>query len=273
MTSPIEPRKASLYHASRGSVVEPALAGAIVMTAIATYLLVPTLLPPGLAMVAAQAMLVAIPVGGVVLGRLGRPLALLGLRRAPGRFFVAAFAIGATAWFVSFWVVTLLPLPEREAKALEALVERPSLAGAIALFAVVPAVCEEILFRGVLARALGRHLPLAGAAATSALVFAVYHLSIVQALPTLTLGFLLAVIAIRADSVLPTIVAHALNNTMAITMSRGALPAIAGWMAGHPALALAGCATTSALGLALAARRRSTSAEVVGEISPPQITG
>jgi membrane protease YdiL (CAAX protease family) len=205
-------------------------------------------------MLVAQAMLAVIPLGGVVLGRLGRPLATLGLRRARPRFFVAAIAIGATAWFVNFWIVTCLPLPTHEAKALETLIDQPSLGVAIAAFALVPAVCEEILFRGVLARALGRHLPLAGAAAISALVFAAYHVSIVQALPTLTLGFLLAVIAIRADSVLPTIVAHALNNTMAITMSRGTLPAVAGWMIGHPILALTGCAATSAIGVAIAAR-------------------
>jgi membrane protease YdiL (CAAX protease family) len=229
-----------------------------VLAAIATYLVVPALVPAGLAMIVAQAMLVVIPAGGVVLGRLGRPLAVLGLRGARPRFFIAAIAIGATAWFVNLWLVALLPLPGHEAKVLEALVERPSLAGAIALFAVVPAVCEEILFRGVLARALGRHLPLAGAAAISALVFAAYHVSIVQALPTLTLGFVLAVIAIRADSVLPTIVAHALNNTMAITLSRGALPALAGWIAGHPSLALAGCATTTAIGVAITARSRAT---------------
>ena len=256
MTSPIEPRTASLYHASRGSVVEPALAGAIAMAAIASYLLAPALVPRDLAMLVAQTMLVAIPIGAVALGRLGRPLAVLGLRGARPRFFLAAIAIGATAWFVNFWIVSLLPLPSHEAQVLEALVERPSLAVAIALFAVVPALCEEILFRGVLARALGGRLSLAGAAAVSALVFAAYHLSIVQALPTLTLGFVLAVIAIRADSVLPTIVAHALNNTMAIAISRGELPVIAAWLAGHPALALAGCATTTALGLAIAARGR-----------------
>ena len=252
MTSPIEPRTASLYHASRATVVEPAVAGGIAMAAIASYLLVPALVPVGIAMLIAQVMLVVISAGAVIIGRLGRPLAVLGLRGAQPRFFVAAIAIGATAWFVNFWMVSLLPLPVHEAKVLEALVERPSLGVAIALFAVVPAVCEEILFRGVLARALAGRWSLVGAAAMSALVFAAYHLSIVQALPTLTLGFLLAVIAIRADSVLPTIVAHALNNTMAIVISRGEWPVVAGWLAGHPAIALAGCATTTALGLVIA---------------------
>ena len=75
-----------------------------------------------------------------------------------------------------------------------------------------------------------------------------------QALPTLTLGFLLAVIAIRADSVLPTMLAHALNNVLAIVISRAELPALGGWLDRHPALALAGGAGATACGIAIAAR-------------------
>lgn len=251
MTSPIEPRTASLYHAARA--LEPWLAAGIVAAAFATYLVVAVLVPRDAAFAVAQAALVAVPVGFVLATR--APLvASLGLRGARPRWLAAAVAIGATLWYVNMRLVALLPVPAQEVRALEQLVEQPSLGAAIVLFALVPAVCEELLFRGVLARALAGRLPLAGAAALSALVFAGYHLSIVQALPTLTFGAALGVLAIRADSVLPAIVAHALNNTIAIAMSRGALPELAGWLAAHPSLALAGCATTSALGLAAAAR-------------------
>ena len=256
MTSPIEPRTASLYHASRGSAVAPSAAAAILMAAIATYLVVPAVVPAELAMLVAQAALVAVPLAAVLLGQLGRPLAALGLRGARPRYFAAAIAIGATTWYVNLWLVSLLPLPDAQVQALQALVDRPSLGVALALFALVPAACEEILFRGVLARALGRHLPLAGAAAISALVFAAYHLSIIQALPTLTFGFVLAIVAIRADSILPTFVAHALNNTLAVLMSRDELPGLAAWLMRHPVLSFGVCATTCALGVTVAARGR-----------------
>ena len=54
MTSPIEPRTASLYHASHDPAVEPAIAMAIVMAAMATYLMVSLLVRRELAMLAAQ---------------------------------------------------------------------------------------------------------------------------------------------------------------------------------------------------------------------------
>src|SRR5262249_36205994 len=100
MTSPIEPRTASLYHASGDPAVEPVIAAAIVMAAMATYLMVPLLVPRELAMLAAQAALVVVPIAAVIVSHPVRPLAALGLRGARPRFFVAAVAIGCTAWYV-----------------------------------------------------------------------------------------------------------------------------------------------------------------------------
>jgi len=108
----------------------------------------------------------------------------------------------------------------------------------------------------MLARALGRAMPLAGAAAISALVFSAYHLSLAQAVPTLTLGFVLAILAIRADSALPAIAAHVLNNAFAIAMSRNAIPALTSGLAAHSSIALAGCAAATSAGIAIALTRR-----------------
>lgn len=267
MTSPDEPRTASLYHDSSASpaAVEPAIAAAIVTTAMATYLAVAVLVPRSVVVLAAQAALAAVPIAALIVAARARAergargiardvLAGLGIRGASPRFFVAAIAIGTTAWYLNMCLVAELPITERQTRVLAELVERPALVGALAMFAVVPAICEELLFRGVLARALGRALPTAAAAAISAIVFSAYHLSIAQALPTLTLGFVLALIAIRAGSVAPASAAHAINNGMAIAMSRGELPGLASWLGLHPVLALAGCATATALGIAIVTR-------------------
>jgi len=262
MTSPNEPRTASLYHAgaAAGSAVDPSLAAAIVTATLATYLVVAVLVPRSVVVMAAQAVLAVVPITAVVISRRRMPApgtarAALGLRLPPRRFFVAALAIGATTWYLNMYLVALLPVTERQVRVLAELVDRPSLAAALVMFALVPAVCEELVFRGILARALGRPLRLAVAAGISAAVFSAYHLSIAQALPTLTLGFVLALIAIRADSALPTMLAHALNNAMAIVMSRDELPAASDWLARHPAAALLGGAASTAFGIAISVRR------------------
>jgi sodium transport system permease protein len=248
-----------LYHAPpapRAPAVEPAIAAAIVTAAMATYLVIAMVVPRGLVLPAAQAALAAVPIAAIVFAprgpRPGRPWRSLGLGGARPRFFVAAIAIGITAWYLNMRLVATLPLPDHQARVLAELVSRPTLVGALAVFAVMPAVCEEILFRGVLARSLGNSLPIAAAAGISAVVFSAYHLSLVQALPTLTLGLALGLVAIRADSVLPSIAAHALNNAFAIAMSRGVLPGLADWLDGHPTLALTGGAAATGAGLVVA---------------------
>ena len=258
MTSPIEPRTPSLYHASRGPAVEPGTAAAIVAAAIASYLVAIALAPRALAFVVAQLALVTVTLTAVGIARPVRPLAAIGLRGARPRFFAAAIAIGTTTWYVNAWLVSWLvrrfAISNAEIDHLKGLVESPPLVEGLAMFAVLPAICEELVFRGVLARSLGRHRSLAAAAAISGVVFAAYHLSLVQAVPTLTLGALLAVIAIRADSIGPSVVAHALNNAIAIAISRGALPQLDTWITAHPLLTLAGCTIAIAAGTTLAAR-------------------
>lgn len=265
MTSPNEPRTASLYHAAPAPAVSPGIAAGIVAAALASYLVAVVvaalLFPLSIVLIAAQLALLATPVVAIALG--ARPSeidarpplrALLGLRPAAPRFYAAAIAIGATAWYLNMRLVALLPITERDTRGLAQLVDGPALVVALAIFAVLPAVCEEILFRGVLARSLHRAMPLAAAAAVSAVVFSAYHLSIAQAVPTLTLGFVLAVVALRADSALPTIAAHVLNNTLAIVMSRNAIPALTGGLTAYPSVALVGCAVATGAGIAIALR-------------------
>jgi sodium transport system permease protein len=247
-----------LYHASRAPAVEPGVAVGIVLAAIASYLVMAAVAPASVRVAVAQLALAGVAGAVVVIVHRARPRAALGLRGARLRFFVAAIAVGATAWHLSFrltdWLFSRLTLPREQAIQLQELVDRPPLWWALVMFAALPAVCEEIVFRGVLARSLGRRMSLIAAAAISAAVFSAYHLSLVQALPTLTLGLLLAVIAIRADSVAPAVVAHALNNALVIAVSRGALPELAGWLDRHPVAGLAGCAVATAGGVVIAAR-------------------
>lgn len=258
MTSPIEPRTASLYHASRAPAVEPRVAVGIVLAAIASYLLAGMVAPAGWWFVVAQVAMAVVAGAAVAIAHRGRRLAALGLRGARLRFFAAGIAVGATAWYLNAalvdWLFAKLALPREQAIHLQTLVDRPPLWRALAMFVVLPAVCEEIVFRGVLARSIARRTSLIAAAGISAAVFSAYHLSLVQALPTLTLGALLAVIAIRADSIAPSMVAHALNNALVIAVARGALPELTGWLGRHPVAGLAGCAVATAGGVMIAAR-------------------
>jgi sodium transport system permease protein len=97
----------------------------------------------------------------------------------------------------------------------------------LVVLAVLPAICEEALFRGVMLRAL---LPVGTVPALllSSLAFGFFHFSFYKLLPTTTLGLLLGLLAVRSRSLVPSMLAHALNNTVVVLLVRARLRESAG---------------------------------------------
>jgi membrane protease YdiL (CAAX protease family) len=86
------------------------------------------------------------------------------------------------------------------------------------LFAVVAPICEEAFFRGYVFGALrgryGRPVAYVG----SALLFALVHLNLPAILPILVMALALAFLYDRTGSIVPGIVAHGLNNAVALVL-------------------------------------------------------
>ncbi len=89
--------------------------------------------------------------------------------------------------------------------------------GLFILFAAVIApATEEIIFRGIIFRALRAHLPRAAAVGVSAVVFAGAHFDFSSFVPLLLLGAVFAVAYEVTGSIAVTMLAHALFNTNTI---------------------------------------------------------
>lgn len=84
------------------------------------------------------------------------------------------------------------------------------------LGALAAPVVEEFLFRGLLYPLLRQRMTVVTAVAVSALLFAVLHFRPTLIPALLTMGVVLAVLRERYDSIVPAIVAHALNNGVAL---------------------------------------------------------
>jgi sodium transport system permease protein len=199
--------------------------------------------------VIAQVLMLAVPVAVVLAS--GRTRAALGLRRpVANRHFAGALLVGASAWYLNMRLVELLPIPDGDRNLLE-LIDRPSTPVVLLAVALAPAICEEVLFRGVLVRGLATRFFLPFAIVIAALVFSAYHMRVVQLVPTFTLGVMLGYIAVRADSALPGMLAHFVNNAIALVIARGDVPPVASALARHPAVATACFASTLVAGLVL----------------------
>jgi membrane protease YdiL (CAAX protease family) len=83
----------------------------------------------------------------------------------------------------------------------------------------VPAVCEELFFRGYALTGFCRLGPLAAVVLT-ALAFGLHHHSIFRLGVTVSLGLLLGLLVIRCGSVWPAMLAHLLHNGLAVLVTR-----------------------------------------------------
>lgn len=118
------------------------------------------------------------------------------------------------------WLNSFMPVPQAMAEMQETMAEMISdflksdnvLLLGIFHIGIVPAVCEEIMYRGYVQRAFEKSWGIIAAILISGAIFGAYHLQISNFLPLATLGVFLAYLTYISDSLVPAMVAHFVNN-------------------------------------------------------------
>ena len=83
-------------------------------------------------------------------------------------------------------------------------------------FALLPALCEELAFRGFILTGLMRRLRPRNAILLSSFLFALFHMNVFQFLPSFLLGVVLGLLTVRSKSLFPAIMFHFLHNALLI---------------------------------------------------------
>ena len=187
-----------------------------------------------LLVIAISPLQLAFPRTGLVLTELGAILlpALLFLRRKhpdlrnalrwrpiPAVQGALAVGIGLTGWGIAVLLVELVSLALGPPPAVEGL-QATSAADwlmVVAVVAVLPALCEETLFRGCLQGVFERRGPVPGVLLTGVL-FGACHLVPHSMLAAAFLGIVLGTLVVRTGSILAGVLAHFGNNFMAVTV-------------------------------------------------------
>lgn len=82
--------------------------------------------------------------------------------------------------------------------------------------AVTPGICEEMMFRGFLFSGFRSRYRTAVSVLLVAVIFGIYHMSIVRFFTTAFLGGILAAVVYYADSIYPAMMIHMINNGLAV---------------------------------------------------------
>jgi sodium transport system permease protein len=161
----------------------------------------------------------------VVYARLTRqPLrAALVLERPSARAILGATLCGLSAWIVigllAQWIA---PAPRELIESIRRQIVPPGGRGigvTLLLMAITPAICEEALFRGPILRGLATRLSPVSAAIVTGGLFGLFHFDVWRLLPTGLLGVMLSLIALRAGSIVPSMLAHAVNNGCLVALA------------------------------------------------------
>ncbi len=90
---------------------------------------------------------------------------------------------------------------------------------AILLVAVLPAICEELIFRGVVLQGLRKNFSDVTAILLSALMFALMHGSLEQLVYPFIMGAILGWICLRTGSIWGSAIVHFINNALVVILA------------------------------------------------------
>ena len=134
------------------------------------------------------------------------------------KFFASAFMYGGVFFLslaLSSLTMILFPQLPDSSEALVSMIRNTSPAAAVLTVAVLPAICEELFFRGFLSASAKQFPPYLRIAFVGAL-FGIAHMSLEKFLPMFLLGSFLAYLTLKTNSVFFGILFHFLNNLISV---------------------------------------------------------
>jgi sodium transport system permease protein len=129
------------------------------------------------------------------------------------------------------------------------------LGSALLLVALLPAIAEEVTFRGVVLAGLRRSGSLWIAIGGSALVFGLFHVNPYHVVAAFAVGLLLGWVALESGSLLPGVLIHLVNNGAQVLLDR--IPGLAERLH-SPVIAALALASTAAGAFLVRGSRRPT---------------
>jgi membrane protease YdiL (CAAX protease family) len=136
-----------------------------------------------------------------------------------GGILLALTGLGVLVSNIPVVVDRVYPMSENYLKMFELFLRANSTGELIILLivaAVIPGICEEVAFRGLIQGGIRRTYGVRTAVIVTSLLFALIHLSPWNFLALIAMGLFLGILRERTGSIWPGAVAHAINNAIAL---------------------------------------------------------
>lgn len=144
------------------------------------------------------------------------PLKKPTIKGTAGTVLIWIFGLSATYVCTSVLILFFPQQFSQTAQELGSTLYNNSIIISLFLFAITPAICEEMLFRGFFVSSL---YPLKSKTAIiiiCAAVFGVFHTDLIRFLPTATLGAVLTIVMLKTKNFFYPVLFHFLNNSLSV---------------------------------------------------------
>lgn len=132
--------------------------------------------------------------------------------------------IGLLLWLIALiasgiyasYAIEFLPEETELLDAFNYIFENVSLTNQILMIAVLPAIVEELLFRGLFLSSFLKYTKPSTAIIATALMFAAMHFSLLKLVTTFILGCTFGYVVYKSKSIFPSIFLHFINNAFSV---------------------------------------------------------
>lgn len=142
----------------------------------------------------------------------------IGLKKISGKIILLSIALGFVLYFINTFVSSafssFIAMFGYESLATNTVskITYGKLLKELILSCILPGFCEEILHRGIMLHAAKKHTNTKYCLIISSILFGLMHLNIRQFFYAAILGFLMGYVTLVADSIIPSIIIHFMNN-------------------------------------------------------------
>lgn len=146
-----------------------------------------------------------------------------GFHKTKAKNYLGALIMGIGLFFtnivISAALVQLFPSSAEGVNATFSILLDNNILEVFFVIAIAPAICEEMLFRGMIFHALKGRYRIRTAIGIVAVLFGAYHMSLVKFIPTGLLGLVLCYVVYITGSIYPSMIMHFANNAMSVLIS------------------------------------------------------
>lgn len=120
---------------------------------------------------------------------------------------------------VSYILISLFPTSAGNVETAFSAIMDGNMVSVLLVIAVAPAVCEEMLFRGLIYHSMKKSYRASVAMTIVAVLFGIYHMSLVKFIPTGLLGLVLCYVVYKTGSIYPSMMMHFINNAASVAVT------------------------------------------------------